>query len=46
MENKELELLYCSIENMWVNVFTKALPKPKHDISCDAIGLRHSIQYF
>jgi hypothetical protein len=46
MENKKLELFYYSIENMWANVLTKALPKPKHDINCDAIGLRHSIEYF
>jgi len=32
MENKELELLYCSIKNMWDDVFIKAFPKPKHDI--------------
>jgi hypothetical protein len=43
MEKKELELLYCSIKNMWDDVFIKALPKPKHDICCDAIGLTHSI---
>ncbi len=43
LENKELELLYCSIKNMWDDVFIKALPKPKHDICCHAIGLTHSI---
>jgi hypothetical protein len=30
----------------WANVFTKAFPKPKHDICCHAIGLRHSIEQF
>jgi hypothetical protein len=44
MENKELELLYYSTENMWVDVHTKALPKPEHDICCDTIGVRHSIE--
>jgi hypothetical protein len=42
MENKELELLYCSIKVMWVDVSTKALSKPKDDICCHAIRFRHS----
>ncbi len=44
MENKKLELFYCSSENMWADIFTKALPKPKRDICCDAIELRNSIE--
>jgi hypothetical protein len=43
VENKELELFYCSTKDMWANVFTKVLLKPKHDICCHAIGFRHSI---
>jgi hypothetical protein len=40
----EIRNLNYFIENMWVDVLTKALPKPKHDICCDTIGVRHSIE--
>jgi hypothetical protein len=44
MENKELELLYCSIKVMWIDVSTKALSKHEDDICCHAIRFIHSIK--
>jgi hypothetical protein len=40
---KELEFHFTLIETMWVDIFTKSLPKPKHVFCFETLGLASTL---
>ena len=43
-EGKEVELKYCSTEDMVADFFTKPIPRDKFQKCCEGVGLREYIQ--